>query len=227
MSAWLRVEFHCHTVFSKDSLTSPQALLEACRRKGIDRVIVTDHNSIEGALACKALDSQSVIVGEEVMTSQGELLAAFVQQAIPAGLAPKTAIARLREQDAFISVSHPFDIWRAGRWELADLIEITPLVDAIEVFNARCILPRFNRQAQKFAQAHGLPGTVGSDAHTTFELGKATQRLAPFENAAGLKRSLQQATASVSLSSPLVHLSSRYASWRKRRSRNELAGAAR
>jgi len=31
----LKVEFHCHTIYSKDSLLPPEGLLEACRRKGI------------------------------------------------------------------------------------------------------------------------------------------------------------------------------------------------
>ena len=81
----IRVEFHCHTYYSEDSLTSPQALLEACQRMQIDRLVVTDHNSIDGALEAQQLDPQRFIVGEEVRTTAGELLAFFVQQAVPAG----------------------------------------------------------------------------------------------------------------------------------------------
>ena len=89
MSDYYKVEFHCHTIFSKDSLTRPAALVEACRRRGIDRVIVTDHNSIAGARAAQAIDPERVIVGEEIMTTRGEMLAAFVTEEIPAGLTPK------------------------------------------------------------------------------------------------------------------------------------------
>src|SRR5512139_2701026 len=105
----LSVEFHCHTVFSKDSLTPPQTLVEICRRKAIDRVVVTDHNTIEGARAAQALDMELVIVGEEIMTTQGEILAAYVTEEIPAFLSPLETIKRLKNQGAFISVSHPFD----------------------------------------------------------------------------------------------------------------------
>jgi predicted metal-dependent phosphoesterase TrpH len=42
------LEFHCHTIYSKDSLTRPAALVQAARKKGIDRLVVTDHNSIGG-----------------------------------------------------------------------------------------------------------------------------------------------------------------------------------
>ena len=117
----LRTEFHCHTIYSKDCLTSPKKLVEACRRKGIDRVVVTDHNSIEGALRCKEIDPDLVVLGEEIMTTDGELLVAYLREEIPPGLPPMEVITRLREQEAFISVSHPFDIYRSGHWDEENL----------------------------------------------------------------------------------------------------------
>jgi predicted metal-dependent phosphoesterase TrpH len=163
-STSLRVEFHCHTNYSKDSLTRPGDLVSTCRRKGIDRVVVTDHNTIAGARAAHAIDPELVIVGEEIMTTRGEILAAFVTEEIPKGLTPQETIRRLKNQNAFISVSHPFDVRRGGHWQEQDLLEILPEVDAIEVYNSRCMLPRFNAQARQFAEKHGLAGTVGSDA---------------------------------------------------------------
>jgi hypothetical protein len=207
----LRVEFHCHTIFSKDSLTQPERLVSAARQKGLGRVVVTDHNSIAGALRAHRIDPELVIVGEEIKTTRGEILAAFVTEEIPPGLTPQETIRRLREQGAFISVSHPFDLTRSGHWELPDLLEITPLVDAIEVFNARCVDPAFNALAQAFAREHGLPGTVGSDAHTALELGRATLTLENFTDADGLRRVIRQGQAQTRLSSPLIHLTSRFA----------------
>jgi hypothetical protein len=212
-----RVEFHCHTRYSRDSLLEPASLLAACRRKHIDRLVVTDHNTIEGALACQKLDPQRVIIGEEILTTGGELLAAFVKESIPPGLAPLEAIERLREQGAFISVSHPFDSLRKGAWELATLLEITPLVDAIEIFNSRCFTSAANNQAQEFARQHQLLGTAGSDAHTAFELGRALMVLPDFQDVPGLKEALKQAKIQARLSSPWVHMSSRYAVWAKQR----------
>lgn len=207
----LRVEFHCHTIFSKDSLTRPAALVTACRRKGIDRVVVTDHDSIAGALAAQALDPERVIVGEEIMTTQGEILAAFLSEEIPPGLTPQETIRRLKDQGAFISVSHPFDTQRKGGWKERDLLEILPLVDAIEVYNSRCMLPGFNRQAREFAEKHNLAGTVGSDAHVTFELGRSLMVLEPFEGPEGLRSVIRRGRSQVRWSLPWVHFTSRYA----------------
>lgn len=168
----------------------------------------------------KRLDPERVIVGEEVMTDRGELLAAFVSEEVPPGLPALDAISRLRDQGAFISVSHPFDKLRSGHWEEDDLLNIIDLVDAIEGYNARCMWPGFNREAQDFANRHHLAVTVGSDAHAAFELGKATLLMPPFVDADELKQALQKARRDVSLSAPWVHFYSRYASWRKKTDRS-------
>lgn len=211
----LTTEFHCHTAFSRDSLTRIEALLNACRQKGIDRLAITDHNTIAGALRAKELDPGRVIIGEEIMTRQGELLALFVREEIPAGLSPLEAISRLREQGAFISVSHPFDVLRKGHWKLPALLEITPLVDAIETFNSRCLWPASNWKALAFARRHGLRGTAGSDAHHLSEVGNAVLRLPAFEDAQSLGSALDEARASLHLSAPWVHFFSSYAKTRK------------
>ncbi|MBM3151915.1 MAG: histidinol-phosphatase [Chloroflexi bacterium] len=211
------VEFHSHTIASMDSLVRPASLLAACRRKGIDRIVVTDHNTTGGAQAAFELDPQRVIIGEEIMTTRGEILAAFVVEEIPPGLTPAETIRRLRGQGAFISVSHPFDRLRSGSWAPADLLEIAPLVDAIEVFNSRSMLPSANRRAQAFANQHGLPGTAGSDAHSTWELGRSLLSLPPFEGADGLRAAIREAEMQSRMSPPWVHLLSRYAVFKKSR----------
>ena len=210
MIEWLKVEFHCHTICSADSLAAPEALIAAARRRRIDRLVITDHNTLGGALRMKEIDPQRIIVGEEIVTTKGELLAFFVHEEVPARLDPRDTIDRLRSQGAFISVSHPFDYHRKG-WQPDDLMEIAPLVDAIEVFNARCLKPAFNVLAGEFARKVDLPGTVGSDAHTICELGRATMRLPYFDDADSLRRVIRQGQPAVRLSSPWVHFSSTYA----------------
>jgi len=212
----LRVEFHCHTIASKDSLTRPRDLVDACRRKGIDRVIVTDHNTIAGARAAQALDPERVIVGEEILTTRGEILAAFVTEEIPAGLTPQETIQRLKDQGAFISVSHPFDRFRSGAWLEEDLLEILPSVDAIEVYNSRCMFPRFNREARQFAEKYNIPGTVGSDAHAAFELGRSLLLLEQFEGPEEMRKVIRNGIPKTLWSPPWFHFTSRYAAIRKK-----------
>jgi predicted metal-dependent phosphoesterase TrpH len=210
----LRVEFHCHTYYSDDSLTSPQALLEECQRKQIDRLVVTDHNSTGGALEAQQLDPQRFIVGEEVRTTGGELLAFFVQEAVPRGLAPLEAIERLKAQGAFISVSHPMDRMRG--WQLPALLEILPYIDALETYNSRCMWPGWNKEALRFARQHDIPGTSGSDAHTPEEVGRATMLVEDFKDAEGLRQVIRRAVPHNRFSGWGVHFASSKAKEMKR-----------
>ena len=209
-----RVEFHCHTVYSKDSLTKPRDLVDSARQIGLDRLIVTDHNSMGGAFACKEIDPELVILGEEIMTTRGELLASFMTEEIPHSLSPMEAIQRLREQGAFISVSHPMDPHRG--WKKEDLLEIIPHVDAIETFNSRCMSAIYNEAALAFAKEHDIPGTVGSDAHVTRELGRAILELPAFNNGDELRAVIRDGRPVVKLSSPAIHFTSRYAVFKKK-----------
>jgi hypothetical protein len=211
-----RVEFHCHTNASKDSLTQPADLVAVARRKRLDRLIVTDHNTITGALTAQTLDPKLVIVGEEIMTTHGEILAAFVREEVPPYLSPTETIRRLKDQGAFISVSHPFDKLRSGGWVESDLLEILPFVDAIEVYNSRCMFPGFNREAQRFAEKHNVAGTVGSDAHAAFEVGRSLLLLEQFEGPDELRKVIRKGIPKVKWSPPWVHLVSRYATIRKK-----------
>jgi predicted metal-dependent phosphoesterase TrpH len=209
----LTVETHCHTNASGDCLVRPEDIVVAARRKGVDRLIITDHSSIKGALRAKELDPELVIVGEEVLTTKGELLCAYVTEEIPRRLEPLEAIRRLRQQGAFISVSHPFDPRRSG-WSVQDLEELAPLVDAIETFNARNVRPIYNQRAADFAVQHGLRGTAGSDAHTLLEVGRAVMHLPDFEDADGMRRGMAEVSYTTRGSSPLIRLASRYAALR-------------
>lgn len=212
----ISVELHCHTCYSSDSILRPHELLAAARRRGLDRVAITDHNTIEGALAASKLDPERVIVGEEILTTKGELLGYFVTETIPSLLEPLETIARLRQQGAVISVSHPFDPHRKGAWQPDDLRRILPELDALEVLNARMFGNAGNEQASQWAKREGLLATAGSDAHAAAELGQVIMRLPPFKTPTGFLEALAEAEIEGDLSSPLVHFYSRWAVWRKR-----------
>jgi hypothetical protein len=203
-------------------LTTFKQVVKHCRRLGIEKIAITDHDTAEGALALARLEPDLVIVGEEIMTSEGELLAFFLQETIPPGLSPEETIRRLREQGAFISVSHPFDRLRNGAWTKEQLDRIIGLVDAIEVYNARCIWQSDNAQAAAYAQEHGVLGTVGSDAHIPFELGQATLMMQPFEGAGSFAESLSTAEQVVRLSPAWVHGFSKLAKWQRKYARRSM-----
>lgn len=214
-----KVDFHCHTVSSKDCLSKPQDVISAAKKAGLTKLVITDHNSIQGALIAKQIDPEFVIVGEEIMTTHGEILAAFVQEEIPAGLPPLKVLEMLRAQNAFISLSHPYDVHRKGHWQPEFLLEMLPFLDAIEGFNSRCVDESFNKKALHFASDNHVPITVGSDAHSLFEIGRSYLELPAFTTADELRMMIGQAVPVTRRSSPLVHLTSRWAVLYKKISR--------
>jgi predicted metal-dependent phosphoesterase TrpH len=211
-----KVELHSHTLWSKDCVVNFDAILRLCERRGIDRIAITDHNTADGALELQKRAPDRVIVGEEIMTDRGEILGYFMQESIPRGLTPAETIRRLRDQGAVISVSHPFDRLRKGAWQEADLLEIIDKVDAIEVFNSRCMFKDDNVKAAAFAEQHTLTGTVGSDAHSRIEYGRALVQMQPFEGASDFLLSLRAAQHINRYSSWFVHLNSKTAKWSKK-----------
>ena len=211
-----QIDMHSHTLWSKDCLTEFETILCLCDARGIDKICITDHNTADGALKLYQLAPERIIVGEEIMTPQGEILGYFLKESIPAGLTPDETIRRLRDQGAAISVSHPFDRLRKGAWQEADLLKIIDKVDAIEVFNARCMFPQDNTRALAFAQQHGLLGTAGSDAHTGVEYGKAMVSVRPFTDAEDFVDALKTAEFVQRLSPMWVHFGSKAAKWSKK-----------
>ncbi len=214
-----RVELHAHTVYSPDSLVSLEDFLAACRRKRLDRVAVTDHNTIEGALRLKERAPDLIIIGEEIRAREGEVLAYFIEREIPQGLPLRETIERIREQGGVVALPHPCDRMRGsavGR-EIAEAVIL--LVDAVEVFNARCVFPGDNACAAALAARFSKPGFSGSDAHTLWELGRAWTALPPFEDAAGFRQALRQARPTRRSSPFWVHWLSTWAKWRRARQR--------
>jgi predicted metal-dependent phosphoesterase TrpH len=206
MTQLLRCDLHTHTFYSRDCLVSPERFLEACRRKGLDRVAVTDHNTIAGALRLKEMDPERIIVGEEIRTTKGELIAYFLTEAVPPGLSPRETIAAARAQGGVVGVSHPLDRARREAMGLDSVRALLGEVDFLEGWNARCLFWADNGGALALARAHGLPVPAGSDAHSVWELGQMVTLLPPFDSPASFLESLRAARVEGRPSLPWVHL---------------------
>jgi len=178
------IDLHCHTAASFDSLASADAVMRAAATRGLTHLAITDHDRIDGAVAARdrvgeVAPGLTVIVGQEIRTTTGDLIGTFLHAPIPPGLSPAEAIAAVREQGGLVGVAHPFDRFRGsvGRGE-ADAVEaIAASVDWIEAWNARLLLGDGNERAAALAARLGIPGVAVSDAHTVVEVGIASTRL--------------------------------------------------
>jgi predicted metal-dependent phosphoesterase TrpH len=168
------IDVHCHTSASFDCLSRPRDVVRLAAARGLTHLVVTDHDRIDGALAARdaAPDGLTVIVGEEVKTSDGDLTCAFLDQAIAPGMSAVETIAAVREQGGLVGIPHPFDRLRGSLLRDARMDMLATLVDWVEVHNAR-LLGGGNERAQAFAHEHELAGVAASDAHSTVEVGVA------------------------------------------------------
>ncbi|MEO5703787.1 MAG: PHP domain-containing protein [Candidatus Limnocylindrales bacterium] len=174
------VDLHCHTSASFDSLAKPGAAIRAAAARGLTHLAITDHDCIDGALeaqsrAATEAPGLTVLVGQEIRTTAGDLIGVFLNEAIPPGLSPADAVAAVRAQGGLVGIAHPFDRFRGsvGRGETGELDALAGTVDWIETWNARLMFGDGNAQAAELAKRVGVPGVAVSDAHATMELGVA------------------------------------------------------
>ena len=185
---------HSHTMWSGDSTTTPDEIVEAAAASGLDVLCITDHNAIKGAQELAAMLDCRVIVGEELRTHAGEIIGLFLNERIPFGTPPAQAAREIRDQGGIVYVPHPFDPMRRNLTEAAlDGLVAEGLVDAIEVFNAKTSLTSLNRRAADYAAHHELPGGAGSDAHVPLALGAAYVEMPDFDGPADFLAKLREA----------------------------------
>lgn len=209
IAARWRVDLHSHTAASRDGLTSPRALVRRAVRAGLDRIAVTDHGEIRGALAAREAEGgERVIVGEEIGCACGtELIGLFLGERIRPGLPIEEVAARIRGQGGVVYAPHPFAYRTRPDWHAARALAHA---DVAEAFNARAFLPAWNRRAAAEAAARGMPAAAGSDAHLPWEIGRAWTEMPPFADAAGLLIALRLAVpVGRRTATPLAHVVSR------------------
>ena len=109
----------------------------------------------------------------------GMFIGLFLREEIPGGTPARETCLRIREQGGIVYVPHPFVGGKGGGGAILPVIEAH--VDAIEAFNARVHLQRFNDRATEWGRARAVPLGAGSDAHTLAEVGRAFVDVPSFE----------------------------------------------
>ena len=171
----IRIDFHTHTKYSRDSLIEPKKLAAKAQMLGIIPA-VTDHDSIKAHADFRALGA-SFIPGEEISTGKGDLIGLYLNEPIAKKTSFPEAIDLIHSQGGLAYLPHMFDATRAG----VSSPELAKKVDIIEIFNARSVMKDFNMKAEAFANANGIPGAAGSDSHFLSEFGSTYTELPEFD----------------------------------------------
>lgn len=176
MNKKYRTEFHVHTRYSKDSTLNFYFLYIMCKIKKINCIAITDHNEIKGAIKYKEkLDKKgiNVIVGEEIFTSDGEIIGLFLNKKIEPGLTCKETIKKIKEQNGMVYVPHPFEPYRYKTvLEESCIFENRNDIDLIEIHNGRNRNTKISKMQKEISEKYKIRPIIGSDSHTFFELGR-------------------------------------------------------
>ena len=189
---YIKADFHVHTSFSRRVTASPEEMYAAAREKGLEKIAVTDHNTIIGALRLAENDPDFIIVGEEITwDARGEIIGLFMKEAIPEGKSAAYTLDALHEQNAFVFIPHPFAPFHFF-CPPGNILKMADRIDAVEIRNGRNF--RFlNACASAFCSMAKIQGICGSDAHLQKDVGKAGMMLPDFSNADELRSSIQSA----------------------------------
>ena len=178
----MKFDLHVHSYHSKDSNSIHDDILEVALKRGLDGFAICDHDTVEGGLACekRALElgfEITVIPGVEVTSSKGHILVLGIRENIEPLLSPQETIYNARKLGGTIIIPHPFKQSSHGIGSFEGLD-----IDAVEVFNSRCLFNNANHKALIEAERLGIPGVAGSDSHIPEMVGQAYTEVDASEN---------------------------------------------
>ena len=167
----MRVDLHLHSNYSHDAQSTLEELIQRCAEVGLDRIALTDHNTVEGAQALAELAPYLAIIGEEAKTREGEVIGLFITRRLPPYLRPEEVMDLVHEMGGLTYIPHPLDRHRAN-FRLERILDLADRIDIIETYNAWCE-PAENQAAGRLATELGKVAATGSDAHAAQELGRS------------------------------------------------------
>jgi len=167
----VRIDLHLHSRYSHDGRSTLEELIERCTECGLDRIALTDHNTVEGALALAEIAPDLAIVGEEAKTREGEVIGLFITRRLPPYMRAEDVMDMIHEMGGLTYVPHPLDRHRSN-FSAERIAELAGRIDIIETYNAWCE-PAENQAAARLAKDLEKVSATGSDAHAASELGRS------------------------------------------------------
>jgi len=195
----VRVDLHLHSVYSHDGRSTLQELIQRCAECGLDRIALTDHNTVEGALALAEVAPDLAIVGEEAKTREGEVIGLFITRRLPPYLRAEDVMDMIHEMGGLTYVPHPLDRHRSN-FTTERMLELADRIDIVETYNAWCE-PAENQAAARLAVELGKVAATGSDAHAASELGRSWMEIDAYTTPQDFLEKLRHARHVVTASS--------------------------
>lgn len=188
-----KVDLHTHSTSSPDGGITAAQYKQILSTGALDYIAITDHNRIDTAFVLNKELGDRIIIGEEIMTTKGEIIGLYLQTAVPPNLTPLETIKRIKDQHGLVYIPHPFETLRKGLHP-ADLEDIADFIDIMEVYNGRAVLQDRSQQAAVWAKLNAVAGVASSDAHGVKGLGKTYTQIHEAPNQDNLLTQLASST---------------------------------
>lgn len=166
-----KVDLHTHSNASPDGGITPSQYKKALDSGLLNAIAITDHNEISLAVQLHNELGDQIIVGEEIMTTHGEIIGLFLNEKVPAGLSPIDTVRHIKDQSGLVYIPHPFETFRKGM-DPHTLEQIADYIDIVEVCNGRAFLQNRSSQAVVWARLNQKDSAASSDAHGFKGLGR-------------------------------------------------------
>jgi predicted metal-dependent phosphoesterase TrpH len=168
----IKIDLHTHSTASKDGGITLEQYKKILNTGILNAIAITDHDRIDFALkAREILGEKQIIVGQEVTTTDGDIIGLYLKNPITVGLSAKEAADEIHNQGGIVCIPHPFENLRKGI-NIQVLNDIVNSVDLIEVHNGRAVFQNFSSSAIAWAEENNKLSVANSDAHGFKGVGK-------------------------------------------------------
>ena len=187
-----KVDFHTHSVASPDGGIKPEEYVLALENGTLDYIAITDHNTVKLALELHDSLGEHIIVGEEIASTQGEIVGLYLVEPIRSGMNALATARAITAQGGLVYIPHPLETVRKGvTRETLDVL--AKEIDIVEIHNGRAVVQNRGPQAATWARMSGKAMAASSDAHGARGLGSTYTMLPEPPNVKTLVTSLAQA----------------------------------
>ena len=165
------IDLHMHEkTCSKDSFLSLAEMVDLAKKRGLDAICITDHDSMglrEYAAEYAAKTGFPIFTGVEYYSLQGDILAFGIDDCPKERIDAQEFIDEVHRQGGAVVSAHPF---RHNRRGLEGSLDTLRGVDAIEILNGST-MPDAAMMAVRYARKYGFGTTGGSDCHYPDKVG--------------------------------------------------------
>ena len=176
-----RADLHIHTLASDGTSSVPEILDHVERVGMLDVIAIADHERIDAALAARRMAEDrglgfTVVIGEEITTRGGHLLALFLERRVPSLRSLGWSIEAVHDQGGLAIPAHPlvpYPLCAQGFVLRRLLASDNPAVrpDTIETFNPTALGRYRHKRVLEFAAELGLAEIGNSDSHAAAAIG--------------------------------------------------------